>query len=125
MERDEMPADVLFVGAGPANLAGAIHLMNLIEAHNAAVEAGEKEGEELDEPMIIVLEKGSELDPEALLAWGRERLAAFKLPRSFVAVPSLPRTASGKAWGASTTSAGVSIRTNIAPMSITPWRMVR
>ena len=52
MEREEMPVDVLFVGAGPANLVGAIHLMNLIEAHNEAVSAGEKEGEELDEPMI-------------------------------------------------------------------------
>ena len=66
MERDEMPADVVFVGAGPANLAGAIHLMSLIEAHNAAIEAGEKEGEALDEPMIIVLEKGSEVGAHQL-----------------------------------------------------------
>jgi len=76
IEREEMPVDVLFVGAGPANLAASIHLMNLIEAHNAAVESGEKEGEELDEPMIAVLEKGSRvgahqlsgaiLDPRAL-----------------------------------------------------------
>lgn len=66
MERDEMPADVVFVGAGPANLAGAIHLMNLIEAHNAAVEAGEKEGDALDEPMILVLEKGSEVGAHQL-----------------------------------------------------------
>ena len=76
MEREEMPCDVLFVGAGPANLAGAIHLMNLIEAHNEAVEAGNKAGEVFDEPMIMVLEKGSEvgahqlsgavLDPKAL-----------------------------------------------------------
>lgn len=76
MEREEMPCDVLFVGAGPANLAGAIHLMNLIEAHNEAISEGRKEGEEIDEPMIVVLEKGSEvgahqlsgavLDPRAL-----------------------------------------------------------
>ncbi|HHO51867.1 MAG TPA: electron transfer flavoprotein-ubiquinone oxidoreductase [Deltaproteobacteria bacterium] len=59
MERDEMPCDVLFVGAGPANLAGAIHLMDLIEAHNAAIGSGEADGEVLDEPMIVVLEKGS------------------------------------------------------------------
>jgi fatty-acyl-CoA synthase len=44
----------------------------------------------------VVLEAGHALDPEALLAWGRERLAKFKLPAEFVAVPSLPRTASGK-----------------------------
>lgn len=66
MERDEMPCDVLFVGAGPANLAGAIHLMNLIEAHNEAVSSGDKQGEVLDEPMIVVLEKGSEVGAHQL-----------------------------------------------------------
>jgi electron-transferring-flavoprotein dehydrogenase len=59
MEREEMPVDVLFVGAGPANLAGALHLMNLIAQHNADVEAGRKEGTVLDEPQIAILEKGS------------------------------------------------------------------
>ncbi|MEN8182767.1 MAG: AMP-binding protein [Myxococcota bacterium] len=44
----------------------------------------------------LVLEDEAELDAGALTAWGRERLAAFKLPRSWVALPSLPRTASGK-----------------------------
>lgn len=76
MEREEMPVDVLFVGAGPACLSGAIHLMDLIEAHNAAIEAGSKTGELIDEPMIMIVEKGSEvgahqlsgaiLDPRAL-----------------------------------------------------------
>ena len=61
MEREEMPCDVLFVGAGPANLAGSIHLMNLIEAHNQAIADGKKEGEVLDEPMIMIIEKGSEV----------------------------------------------------------------
>lgn len=75
MEREEMPCDVLFVGGGPANLAGAIHLMNLIEAHNESVANG-GEGTEIDEPMIVLVEKGSEigahqlsgavLDPRAL-----------------------------------------------------------
>ena len=76
MEREEMPCDVLFVGGGPANLAGSIHLMNLIEAHNEAVGSGEKQGEVFDEPFVCLLEKGSEvgahqlsgavLDPRAL-----------------------------------------------------------
>ena len=44
----------------------------------------------------VVLRPGAALDPEALRRFGRERLAAFKVPRSFVAVPELPRTASGK-----------------------------
>ncbi len=66
MEREEMPCDVLFVGAGPANLAGAIHLMNLIETHNAAVESGEKQGEAFDEPMVVLIEKGSEVGAHQL-----------------------------------------------------------
>jgi electron-transferring-flavoprotein dehydrogenase len=66
MEREEMPVDVLFVGAGPANLAGSIHLMSLIETHNQAVSAGEKEGEVLDEPMICIIEKGSEVGAHLL-----------------------------------------------------------
>jgi len=71
-----MPCDVLFVGAGPACLAGSIHLMNLIESHNEAISSGEQEGTPIDEPMILVVEKGSEvgahqlsgavLDPKAL-----------------------------------------------------------
>jgi fatty-acyl-CoA synthase len=44
----------------------------------------------------VVLAPRCSLDPADLLAFGRERLAAFKLPREFVAVESLPRTASGK-----------------------------
>jgi fatty-acyl-CoA synthase len=44
----------------------------------------------------VVLAPGAVLDPEAIVAWARERLASFKLPKSFVAVKELPRTASGK-----------------------------
>jgi len=58
MPREEMPVDVLFVGAGPANLAGALHLKALVDAHNEAIAAGTKQGEPL-EPQICVLEKGS------------------------------------------------------------------
>jgi len=44
----------------------------------------------------VVLAAGACLDPEALRAWGAERLARYKLPRSFVALESLPRTDTGK-----------------------------
>jgi fatty-acyl-CoA synthase len=44
----------------------------------------------------VVLAPGARLDVESLRAWGRERLASFKVPRSFVAVPSLPKTVTGK-----------------------------
>lgn len=45
---------------------------------------------------FVVLAAGASLDPDALRAWGAERLARYKLPRSFEAVPSLPRTETGK-----------------------------
>ena len=63
MEREEMPVDVLFVGGGPACLAGAIHLMNLITKHNEAAAKGD--GEEL-EPFIALIEKGSEIGAHQL-----------------------------------------------------------
>jgi len=44
----------------------------------------------------LVWGPGTPLDPEALGAWGRERLASFKVPAEFVEVAELPRTASGK-----------------------------
>jgi electron-transferring-flavoprotein dehydrogenase len=78
IERDELECGVLFVGAGPANLAGAIRLMQLIEEHNEAVEKGAVEGEPIDveDKPIMVIEKASEvgdhvmsgavMDPRAL-----------------------------------------------------------
>lgn len=44
----------------------------------------------------VVLAPGAALEPEALRAWGRERLAAFKVPHRFVTVDALPRTVTGK-----------------------------
>ena len=35
VERESMEVDVLYVGAGPANLASAYHLMKQVEAHNS------------------------------------------------------------------------------------------
>ena len=60
MEREVLEFDVQFVGAGPAGLAGAIHLANLIEKHNAAVAAG-LPGTPIGETNIAVLEKAAEV----------------------------------------------------------------
>ena len=60
MEREVLEFDVQFVGAGPAGLAGAIHLAQLIERHNAAVAAGGP-GEAMGETNIAVLEKSTEV----------------------------------------------------------------
>ena len=44
----------------------------------------------------VVLAPGAALEPESLRGWARERLAAFKIPKRFAAVPELPRTQTGK-----------------------------
>ncbi len=58
-EREILEMDVLFVGAGPASLAGACHLARLLRAHNAS--AAKKL-----ELSIGVLEKGAEIGAHAL-----------------------------------------------------------
>jgi len=68
--------DVVFVGAGPANLSGALHLAKLVREHNEAVAGGKKEGKPLGDIEIGVIEKGasvgahilsgSVMDPRAL-----------------------------------------------------------
>jgi electron-transferring-flavoprotein dehydrogenase len=52
-EREQIAFDVLFVGGGPANLAGAIHLMNLAK----------NEGLELE---VALIEKGDSLGSHAI-----------------------------------------------------------
>jgi electron-transferring-flavoprotein dehydrogenase len=59
-EREILELDVLFVGAGPASLAGAIHLGRLLERHNA------EHPDRRIELSIAVLEKGAELGSHAL-----------------------------------------------------------
>jgi fatty-acyl-CoA synthase len=44
----------------------------------------------------VVLKPGAVLEVGELVRFGRERLAAFKVPQHFVATSELPRTASGK-----------------------------
>ncbi|RMF35746.1 MAG: acid--CoA ligase [Alphaproteobacteria bacterium] len=45
---------------------------------------------------FILPRPGHDPDPAALAAWCRERLAAFKVPKSFALVEDFPRTAAGK-----------------------------
>ena len=59
MERETLEFDVQFVGAGPAGLAGAIHLADLVAKHNAeATAAGRPPLPELN---LAVLEKAAEV----------------------------------------------------------------
>jgi len=60
-QREQLEADVVIVGAGPAGLACALHLANLVKKHNAG---GAKP--ELSAENIYVLEKGRELGAHQL-----------------------------------------------------------
>ena len=71
MERERLEAEVLIIGAGPAGLACALHLANLVEQH-----AARNQSAVLSTENIYVVEKGREvgahqlsgaiLDPRAL-----------------------------------------------------------
>jgi electron-transferring-flavoprotein dehydrogenase len=60
-EREQLDADVLIVGAGPAGLACALHLANLIERHTAASKSPALSAEN-----IYVLEKAREIGAHQL-----------------------------------------------------------
>ncbi len=57
-EREQLEMDVVFVGAGPANLAAALHLKKIVREHNELVERGVKRGEKVEDLEIAILEKG-------------------------------------------------------------------
>src|ERR1700739_3282001 len=61
IQREQLEADVLIVGAGPAGLACALHLANLIKQHHTS---GAKP--ELSAENIYVLEKGREVGAHQL-----------------------------------------------------------
>src|SRR5260370_40786833 len=65
VQREQLEADVLIVGAGPAGLGCALHLANLIKKHNEAGDAG-KTGPQLSAENIYVLEKGREIGAHQL-----------------------------------------------------------
>jgi electron-transferring-flavoprotein dehydrogenase len=66
MQRESLEMDVVFVGAGPANLSGALHLSRLIAEHNAAIESGARAGKPLGEIQIAVIEKGASVGAHIL-----------------------------------------------------------
>ncbi|NQW08806.1 MAG: long-chain fatty acid--CoA ligase [Alphaproteobacteria bacterium] len=54
----------------------------------------EEHGQEIK--AFVVPRAGAELEPEALIAWAKERMASYKYPRAVELRDALPMTASGK-----------------------------
>ncbi|MGX6447717.1 acyl-CoA synthetase [Patulibacter sp. S7RM1-6] len=64
--------------------------------HVAEVAVVGRPDERWGETVVAVVVPDGELDPDALVAWARERLAGFKCPRVVEVVEALPRNATGK-----------------------------
>ena len=79
VEREDLDFDVLFVGGGPANLAGLWHLLNLIEAHNARTESKKLEG-----LTIGLIEKADEIGDHAFSGAVLDPLALKEICPNFL-----------------------------------------
>jgi electron-transferring-flavoprotein dehydrogenase len=83
-EREQLEMDVIFVGAGPANLAAALHLKNLIKEHDEAIASGRKEGEQFGELEIGIIEKGKAVGAHILSGAVMDPIALRELMPDFL-----------------------------------------
>jgi electron-transferring-flavoprotein dehydrogenase len=83
-ERESIEMDVLFVGAGPANLSAAYHLSQLIKKHNEDIANGKREGTPLGEIEIAVIEKGASIGSHILSGAVMDPKALAELMPDFI-----------------------------------------
>ena len=84
MEREQLEMDIVFVGAGPANLAAAYHLKQLIKEHDELLDSGGKLGRALDEIEIGIIEKGPRVGSHILSGAVMDPLAMRELMPDFL-----------------------------------------
>src|SRR5436189_3931822 len=84
-EREQIPMDVVFVGAGPANLAAALHLKKAVAEHDEFVEKGLKPGRKIGELEIGIVEKGPFVGAHILSGAVMDPVAIRELMPDFLA----------------------------------------
>lgn len=85
IEREQVPMDVVFVGAGPANLAGALHLKAEVKRHDELVQKGLKVGRIIGDLEIAIVEKGSFVGAHILSGAVMDPIAIRELMPDFLA----------------------------------------
>ncbi len=85
VEREQIEMDVVFVGAGPANLAAALHLKNEIRKHDEMVQMGLKKARAIGEIEIAIVEKGSFVGAHILSGAVMDPIAIRELMPDFLA----------------------------------------
>ncbi|MBP6004671.1 MAG: electron transfer flavoprotein-ubiquinone oxidoreductase [Pyrinomonadaceae bacterium] len=85
IEREQIEMDVVFVGAGPANLAAALHLKAEIKKHDEFVAKGIKHGPAIGEIEIAIVEKGPFVGAHILSGAVMDPIAIRELMPDFLA----------------------------------------
>ncbi|MEP6944858.1 MAG: electron transfer flavoprotein-ubiquinone oxidoreductase [Acidobacteriota bacterium] len=85
IEREQIEMDVVFVGAGPANLAAALHLKSEIARHDELVDKGLKLGRQIGEIEIAIVEKGPFVGAHILSGGVMDPIAIRELMPDFLA----------------------------------------
>jgi electron-transferring-flavoprotein dehydrogenase len=83
IEREQIEMDVVFVGAGPANLAAALHLKNTIAEHDARIDAGWP-GNKVGDLEIAIVEKGAYVGAHILSGAVMDPIAIRELMPDFL-----------------------------------------
>ena len=78
----------------PAELEGVLHQHPAIREVAVIAAPDERRGETVK--ACVVLKEPGSLDAPALIAWCREHMAAYKVPRAVEFLDALPRSGSGK-----------------------------
>jgi electron-transferring-flavoprotein dehydrogenase len=84
-EREQIEMDVVFVGAGPANLAAALYLKQAVAEHDGMVEKGIRPGRKIGDLEIAIVEKGPFVGAHILSGAVMDPIAMRELMPDFLA----------------------------------------